>query len=122
MSIFNEICHFIDKSVENETNRRLKEKSTFQLIFEIYRKWRNEDSLITQFYFVIIYCEYHKKDLRAITSGLWGHLPIFGIKNLDVHLGEMEKLDLHSYFAATCSRFWNFRLFIDTLGIEFELL
>ena len=29
----------------------------------------------------------HKSDLHAIMSRLRGHLPIFGNKNLDVHLG-----------------------------------
>ena len=57
----------------------------------------------------------HKNDLHAITSRLRGHLPIFGNKNLDPHLGEKgvkrEKkihefhfrieIDLHYYFHAT---------------------
>ena len=81
----------------------------FQLILEIYRKLRNNDSLITKFYFVIIYRECHKNDLHAITSRL-----IFGNKNPDVHLrgkgSKKEKnykfhfrreIDLYYHFHAT---------------------
>ena len=48
-------------------------------------------SKITYFFFVIIYREYHKNDLHAITSRLRGHL--LGNKNSDVHLdGKGKKL------------------------------
>ena len=36
---------------------------------------------------VTIHRDYHKNDLHAIASRLRGHLPIFGNKNLDLHLG-----------------------------------
>ena len=61
-------------------------------------------SLITSFYFVIIYREYHQNDLNAITSRLRGHLPIFGNRNLDVHLGgkgsQMGKMFMNFIFAS----------------------
>ena len=75
------------KSVENEKNRRLTDKLLFLLILGIYRKLRNDDSLITEFYSVIIYREYNKSSLNAITSRLMGHLSILGNKNADGHLG-----------------------------------
>ena len=59
----------------------------FHLILGIFRKSRNDDSYITQFYFVIIHREYHKTDLHAITSRLRGHLPILSTKNPNVNIG-----------------------------------
>ena len=46
---------------------------------------RTNLTIITQFYFFIIYRQYHK--MIAITSWLRGHLPIFDNKNFHVYLG-----------------------------------
>ena len=102
------------KSKENEKNRWEKQICCFGLILAIFRKSLNDDLFITQFYFIIIYHEYHENDPHAISSRLRGHLPIFGNKNLDVHLRKKGikrkkvyefhfplKIDLHYYFHVT---------------------
>ena len=74
--------------------------------------------MITYFYFVIIYREYHKNDLHAITSRLRGHLPILG-KDPNLNIGGRGQnnefyfrleIDLHSYFHAICTTLEDFEI------------
>ena len=67
----------------------------------------------------MIYREYHKNDLHAITSRLGGNLPVFGNKNsFRGKRGPKPfrlKLDLNSCFYASCSLhadFRNFKIFV----------
>ena len=62
----------------------------------------NDDSLTTQFYFIIIYREYHKNDPHAITSPNVNEGGKGGQKGKKVHEFHFRiKIDLHYYFHAT---------------------
>ena len=54
----------------------LRTNLLFSPNFEYFRKLRNNDSLITQLYHVIIYSEYNENDLHRIIVQMTGHLPI----------------------------------------------
>ena len=75
---------------------------------------------------MIIYREYHKKYLHAITSRILVNLPILGNKNPDVDLGGKGskgkkvhtfvfciQFDLHSYFRAFCAILADFEIFYN---------